>query len=46
MNQITTAVTQSVPQTKKASRFSNSVMLLGTIFMLALRVVAGKANAD
>ena len=45
MNQITTAVTKSVPQTKKTSRFSNSVMLLGTIFMLALQVVAGKANA-
>jgi hypothetical protein len=45
MNQITTAVTQSVPQTKKTSRFSNSVMLLGTIFMLALQTIAGKANA-
>ncbi|PSK95144.1 T9SS type A sorting domain-containing protein [Taibaiella chishuiensis] len=44
MNQISTAVS-TVPQAKKPSRFSRSVMFAGGMFMLALQLIAGEANA-
>ncbi len=44
MNQISTAVS-TVPQAKKPSRFSRSVMFAGGMFMLALQLVSGQASA-